>query len=90
MLDLGLFARCLYCLNAAGSGWVVLPWVIGCSLLAIGVVCAFVACCLVCWFVAGFVMCWFVGASLCDYYDYALWFALCTFILPYFWVCFAC
>lgn len=25
----GLFARCLYCLNAAGSGWVVLPWVIG-------------------------------------------------------------
>lgn len=29
MLDLGLFARCLYCLNAAGSGWVVLPWVIG-------------------------------------------------------------
>lgn len=55
-----------------------------CSLLAIGVVCAFVACCLVCWFVAGFVMCWFVGASLCDYYDYALWFALCTFILPTF------
>lgn len=61
-----------------------------CSLIVIGVVCVFVACCLLCRFVAGFVMCWLVGVSLCGYYDYDLWFALCAVVLPYFWVCFVC